>query len=212
MSTEFHTETGPFTQVPLPGDRSSLVWVVKPETPKNWRLWTMPTLSRRVERTHAVDARPRDGRAGAAGLSAVGRLAGAFCQEPRRVGRRSRPYLPADRRAGLEPRHQGRRRNCSNRSENRDDPGSEPPSRLTIAAAGRTSWRAPARSTFSTCRCCRTCCRRKWCAAPGSAVLGALCAAAGILHARGTAARQRLRSVFSSYGNRSGGSIPLLIM
>ncbi len=31
MSTEFHTETGPFTQVPLPGNRSSLVWVVKPE-------------------------------------------------------------------------------------------------------------------------------------------------------------------------------------
>ena len=26
-STEFHTETGPFTLVPLPGDRSSLVWV-----------------------------------------------------------------------------------------------------------------------------------------------------------------------------------------
>src|SRR5690606_12250447 len=31
-STEFHTETGPFTQVPLPGRRSSLVWVEKPRT------------------------------------------------------------------------------------------------------------------------------------------------------------------------------------
>lgn len=31
VSTEFHTEAGPFTQVPLPGDRSSLVWVQKPE-------------------------------------------------------------------------------------------------------------------------------------------------------------------------------------
>lgn len=31
ISTEFHTETGPFTLVPLPGDRSSLVWVVDPE-------------------------------------------------------------------------------------------------------------------------------------------------------------------------------------
>ena len=30
-STEFHTERGPFTQVPLPGKRSSLVWAVKPE-------------------------------------------------------------------------------------------------------------------------------------------------------------------------------------
>ncbi|WP_208438869.1 FAD-dependent monooxygenase, partial [Bartonella grahamii] len=29
-STEFHTEHGPFTQVPLPGKRSSLVWVVTP--------------------------------------------------------------------------------------------------------------------------------------------------------------------------------------
>ena len=31
VSTEFHTETGPFTQVPLPGRRSSLVWVLRPE-------------------------------------------------------------------------------------------------------------------------------------------------------------------------------------
>jgi 2-octaprenyl-6-methoxyphenol hydroxylase len=29
-STEFHTESGPFTLVPLPGERSSLVWVVEP--------------------------------------------------------------------------------------------------------------------------------------------------------------------------------------
>ncbi len=31
VSTEFHTPTGPFTLVPLPGDRSSLVCVVRPE-------------------------------------------------------------------------------------------------------------------------------------------------------------------------------------
>ncbi|MDR6635074.1 2-octaprenyl-6-methoxyphenol hydroxylase [Phyllobacterium sp. 1468] len=30
ISTEFHTEHGPFTQVPLPGNRSSLVWVTTP--------------------------------------------------------------------------------------------------------------------------------------------------------------------------------------
>lgn len=30
VSTEFHTPTGPFTQVPLPGRRSSLVWVENP--------------------------------------------------------------------------------------------------------------------------------------------------------------------------------------
>lgn len=29
-SNEFHTEDGPFTQVPLPGNRSSLVWAMKP--------------------------------------------------------------------------------------------------------------------------------------------------------------------------------------
>jgi 2-octaprenyl-6-methoxyphenol hydroxylase len=48
-STEFHTETGPFTQVPLPGLRSSLVWVVKPEEAQ--RLIELPSdqLSRRVE-------------------------------------------------------------------------------------------------------------------------------------------------------------------
>lgn len=31
-SNEFHTGDGPFTQVPLPGRRSSLVWVTRPET------------------------------------------------------------------------------------------------------------------------------------------------------------------------------------
>ena len=31
VSTEFHTESGPFTLVPLPGERSSLVWVADPD-------------------------------------------------------------------------------------------------------------------------------------------------------------------------------------
>ncbi|RJT28405.1 UbiH/UbiF family hydroxylase [Mesorhizobium waimense] len=48
-STEFHTETGPFTQVPLPGSRSSLVWVVKPETAKELAALDDDTLSQRVE-------------------------------------------------------------------------------------------------------------------------------------------------------------------
>lgn len=48
-STEFHTETGPFTQVPLPGDRSSLVWVVKPETAEELAALDEGELSRRVE-------------------------------------------------------------------------------------------------------------------------------------------------------------------
>jgi len=49
VSTEFHTESGPFTQVPLPGSRSSLVWVVRPE--EATRLTGLPTeeLSKIVE-------------------------------------------------------------------------------------------------------------------------------------------------------------------
>ncbi|MBW3098408.1 UbiH/UbiF family hydroxylase [Pseudohoeflea sp. DP4N28-3] len=31
ISTEFHRDTGPFTQVPLPGNRSSLVWTMRPD-------------------------------------------------------------------------------------------------------------------------------------------------------------------------------------
>ena len=30
-STEFHTASGPFTLVPLQGNRSSLVWVLNPD-------------------------------------------------------------------------------------------------------------------------------------------------------------------------------------
>ncbi|HWK66763.1 MAG TPA: UbiH/UbiF family hydroxylase [Rhizobiaceae bacterium] len=49
ISTEFHTETGPFTQVPLPGDRSSLVWVVRPRTAEELAALDDEALSRRVE-------------------------------------------------------------------------------------------------------------------------------------------------------------------
>lgn len=48
-STEFHTETGPFTQVPLPGRRSSLVWVVRPETAKELANLDDAALSLRIE-------------------------------------------------------------------------------------------------------------------------------------------------------------------
>lgn len=48
-STEFHTESGPFTQVPLPGNRSSLVWVRKPEDAANTLALDLPSLSRAVE-------------------------------------------------------------------------------------------------------------------------------------------------------------------
>ena len=108
-STEFHTETGPFTQVPLPGSRSSLVWVVRPETAEELasarRCGAVDP--RRAE--DAVDARPGDGRAGPAGLSALGNDAGALRQGPDRAGRRGRACVSADRRAGPQSRHPRRR-------------------------------------------------------------------------------------------------------
>lgn len=49
VSTEFHTETGPCTQVPLPGNRSSLVWVVEPEMADELAALDDAALSIRVE-------------------------------------------------------------------------------------------------------------------------------------------------------------------
>jgi len=49
VSTEFHTETGPFTVVPLPGKRSSLVWVVSPEEADSLKALDDPALSARIE-------------------------------------------------------------------------------------------------------------------------------------------------------------------
>lgn len=50
VSTEFHTETGPFTQVPLPGNRSSLVWVVKPQEAEQLLALSTDQLSLEVEK------------------------------------------------------------------------------------------------------------------------------------------------------------------
>ncbi len=49
MSTEFHTETGPCTQVPLPGNRSSLVWAVKPERAEALKAMDNASLSEAIE-------------------------------------------------------------------------------------------------------------------------------------------------------------------
>lgn len=48
-STEFHGESGPFTQVPLPGQRSSLVWVVDPKKADQLLSLTKEELSLAVE-------------------------------------------------------------------------------------------------------------------------------------------------------------------
>lgn len=55
ISTEFHTEFGPFTLVPLPGLRASLVWVVSPEKADELRGMDDAALSRAIEiQSHAL--------------------------------------------------------------------------------------------------------------------------------------------------------------
>jgi 2-octaprenyl-6-methoxyphenol hydroxylase len=49
ISTEFHTEHGPFTQVPLPGNRSSLVWVTTPRHAADLSAMAEVDLARAVE-------------------------------------------------------------------------------------------------------------------------------------------------------------------
>lgn len=49
MSTEFHTPDGPFTQVPLPGLRSSLVWVNRRHRADELAALSEPDLSRLIE-------------------------------------------------------------------------------------------------------------------------------------------------------------------
>jgi 2-octaprenyl-6-methoxyphenol hydroxylase len=55
ISTEFHTESGPLTQVPLPGNRSSLVWVQTPEEAATNAARPLDELGRIVEeRMHSL--------------------------------------------------------------------------------------------------------------------------------------------------------------
>jgi len=49
-STEFHTADGPFTTVPLPGGRSSLVWMLGPGMAKRVAAWDDAALSAEIER------------------------------------------------------------------------------------------------------------------------------------------------------------------
>lgn len=55
ISTEFHTEAGPFTLVPLPGNRVSLVWVDRPAQAEAAAGLDADTFSREVERrAHSI--------------------------------------------------------------------------------------------------------------------------------------------------------------
>ncbi len=54
-STEFHTRTGPFTLVPLPGRRSSLVWLVEPVEGERLMALDDPALATIIEkRSHSL--------------------------------------------------------------------------------------------------------------------------------------------------------------
>ncbi|MEJ2626577.1 MAG: UbiH/UbiF family hydroxylase, partial [Pseudolabrys sp.] len=54
-STEFHTPTGPFTVVPLKGQRSSLVWVLDPREAEDIAALDDAELSSRIERaSHSI--------------------------------------------------------------------------------------------------------------------------------------------------------------
>lgn len=55
VSTEFHAETGPFTLVPLPGLRSSLVCVVDPDQAQDLKALSNAALSDEIERrSHSI--------------------------------------------------------------------------------------------------------------------------------------------------------------
>ena len=55
ISTEFHTENGPFTLVPLPGLRSSIVCVVDPSEAERLRALDDGALAREIEtRSHSI--------------------------------------------------------------------------------------------------------------------------------------------------------------
>lgn len=55
VSTEFHTESGPFTLVPLPGLRSSLVAVGTPREMARWELDDLAVLAETIEqRSHSI--------------------------------------------------------------------------------------------------------------------------------------------------------------
>ena len=73
VSTEFHTETGPFTLVPLPGNRVSLVWVDLAKAAERAVGLDDDTFARRVEeRTHSIHGAMRlEGRPALFPLSAA---------------------------------------------------------------------------------------------------------------------------------------------
>ena len=78
VSTEFHTEHGPATQVPLPGNRSSLVWVNEPYATARLAELEPTELSNRIEEriAHTLGAVEVDGPVGT--FPMVGQIASHY--------------------------------------------------------------------------------------------------------------------------------------
>ena len=102
-STEFHTESGPFTFVPLPGDRSSLVWVVEPAEAERIAALDDAALAGEIEqRCHSMLGKiaVEPGR----GMFPLAiETARNFAPTPRRADRRGRPssFRRSARRASI---------------------------------------------------------------------------------------------------------------
>ena len=109
VSTEFHTESGPFTLVPLPGDRVSLVWVDRPDAAEARAGSSDGGLFTRRREARAVDPRRDAARQPAGALSARRRARRPVRRAAHDARRRGGASLPADRRAGAEPRLPRRR-------------------------------------------------------------------------------------------------------
>jgi 2-octaprenyl-6-methoxyphenol hydroxylase len=155
VSTEFHTRTGPFTQVPLPGNRSSLVWVVTPEQAVDILQLPAETLNRRVEDQMqsmlgkiTVEGAPQAWplsamtarRFGIGRVALIGEAAHVFPP----IGAQGLNLSLRDIETALELATAARAANGS----------------LAIGEA------YDRRSTWSTARCCRASCRCRCCAPP----------------------------------------------
>ena len=114
-STEFHTESGPFTLVPLPGRRSSLVCVLDPAGAAELSAHERRRAVGRDRAPRPFAARQDERRAGPRRLSARGRDRGCLCARAHRAGRRSGACGAADRRAGSQSRPARRRHHRRNR-------------------------------------------------------------------------------------------------
>jgi 2-octaprenyl-6-methoxyphenol hydroxylase len=100
ISTEFHTEEGPFTQVPLKGKRSSLVWVVNPGRAETLLALDDETLGQRIEEMMqsmlgkvTLDVRPQ-------AWATVWSGSACFCRQAHCADRRSCSRVSANRCTG----------------------------------------------------------------------------------------------------------------